>query len=182
MGWPVGRVLSRRTAGATIYLRRPLPAASSGLPACSGGPPSVTRAPGASRNSGGTGLLDLAPGGVYLATPVTRRTGGLLHHRFTLTAQIHMATWEAVCFLWHCPAGCPGSVLPITLPCGARTFLGRLWRRRTRSPGQPIRRARVAGFGARWWFRDGCCATSSTTVGLGWFRDRRCAPSSTTVG
>ena len=30
----------------------------------------------------------------------------------------------AVCFLWHCPAGCPGWALPTTLPCGARTFLG----------------------------------------------------------
>src|SRR5215475_1431148 len=29
----------------------------------------------------------------------------------------------AVCFLWHCPAGHPGSALPTTLPCGARTFL-----------------------------------------------------------
>ena len=29
----------------------------------------------------------------------------------------------AVCSLWHFPAGHPGSVLPITLPCGARTFL-----------------------------------------------------------
>src|SRR3954451_15495529 len=29
----------------------------------------------------------------------------------------------AVCFLWHCPAGRPGWVLPTTLPCGARTFL-----------------------------------------------------------
>ena len=28
-----------------------------------------------------TGLLGLAPGGVYRAAPVTRRTGGLLHHR-----------------------------------------------------------------------------------------------------
>ena len=30
---------------------------------------------------------------------------------------------SAVCFLWHCPAGHPGSALPTTLPCGARTFL-----------------------------------------------------------
>lgn len=30
-------------------------------------------------------LCDLAPGGVYLAGPVTRPAGGLLHHRFTLT-------------------------------------------------------------------------------------------------
>jgi hypothetical protein len=31
--------------------------------------------------------LDLAPGGVCRATPVTRRAGGLLHRRFTLTAR-----------------------------------------------------------------------------------------------
>lgn len=30
-------------------------------------------------------LLDLAPGGVYLAVRVTSDAGGLLHHRFTLT-------------------------------------------------------------------------------------------------
>src|SRR6478735_236445 len=30
--------------------------------------------------------LDLAPGGVYLADRVTSAAGGLLHHRFTLTA------------------------------------------------------------------------------------------------
>src|SRR5690606_23979757 len=30
-------------------------------------------------------LSDLAPGGVYRATPVTWRAGGLLHHPFTLT-------------------------------------------------------------------------------------------------
>src|SRR4051812_37289337 len=32
------------------------------------------------------------------------------------------ATW-AVWFLWHFPAGFPGSGLPTTLPCGVRTFL-----------------------------------------------------------
>jgi len=31
---------------------------------------------------------------------------------------------QAVCSLWHCPAGCPGLPLTTTLPCGARTFLG----------------------------------------------------------
>jgi len=40
----------------------------------------------------------------------------------------------AVYFLWHFPAGCPGSVLPTTLPCGARTFLSG-----TRSPRTPPR-------------------------------------------
>jgi len=63
---------------------------------------------------------DLAPGGVYRAAQVTLGAGGLLHHRFTLTPGVP----GAVCFLWHCPAGRPGSVLPTTLPCGARTFLG----------------------------------------------------------
>src|SRR5207248_2830534 len=62
----------------------------------------------------------LAPGGVYLAIPVTRDAGGLLHHRFTLTP----AEAGAVCFLWHCPAGRPGLPLTTTLPCGVRTFLG----------------------------------------------------------
>ena len=39
-----------------------------------------------SRRPVGTGPLDLAPGGVYRAAPVTRNAGGLLHHRFTLAA------------------------------------------------------------------------------------------------
>ncbi|MGO8958127.1 MAG: hypothetical protein ACLQFR_12260, partial [Streptosporangiaceae bacterium] len=34
---------------------------------------------------------------------------------------------------WHYPAGHPGSALPTTLPCGARTFLG-----------TPVRRAAAA--------------------------------------
>ncbi len=72
------------------------------------------------RVPGGT-LLDLAPGGVCLATPVTRGAGGLLHHRFTLTPTPCGA--GAVCSLWHCPAGCPGWVLPTTLLGGVRTFL-----------------------------------------------------------
>src|SRR3954467_4062226 len=46
--------------------------------------------------------------------------GGLLHRRFTLTSGEPLA----VCSLWHCPAGHPGSLLTTTLPCGARTFLG----------------------------------------------------------
>ncbi len=37
------------------------------------------------RRSTGALPLDLAPGGVYLAAQVTLGTGGLLHHRFTLT-------------------------------------------------------------------------------------------------
>src|SRR5690606_10211825 len=44
---------------------------------------------------------------------------------------------EAVCFLWHCPAGHPGWELPTTLPCGARTFLG-TGCPVTRPPGQLV--------------------------------------------
>ena len=43
---------------------------------------------------------------------------------------------EAVCFLWHCPAGHPGWVLPTTLPCGGRTFLDAC---APRSPGRLVR-------------------------------------------
>ena len=67
-------------------------------------------------------LSGLAPGGVYRADLVTQVAGGLLHHRFTLAPAARAA--GAVCSLWHCPAGHPGWLLPTTLPCGARTFLG----------------------------------------------------------
>src|SRR6185436_11161461 len=46
---------------------------------------------------------------------------------WSLTPPFHpyrSANRPAVCFLWHCPAGHPGWVLPTTLPYGARTFLG----------------------------------------------------------
>ena len=50
-----------------------LPGISCDLPGSSGGQPSDTP------------LFGLAPGGVYKAFPVTRKTGTLLPHRFTLT-------------------------------------------------------------------------------------------------
>ncbi len=115
-----------------IHLGPALPSASSGLPVGSGRLPSNACA-GPPRWA----LLDLAPGGVYLAAPVTWGAGGLLHHRFTLTSD----EAEAVCSLWHCPAGRPGSVLPTTLPCGARTFLaGDPEGSPPRPPGRLVRR------------------------------------------
>ena len=78
--------------------------------------------------------LDLAPGGVYRAAAVTCCAGGLLHRRFTLTLRTRRG---AVCFLWHCPAGHPGSALPTTLPCGARTFLTGLAPGATARPTHP---------------------------------------------
>ena len=120
---PVGRVLCTRLRGpAVIHLGLPLPAASCGLPA-SIGRAALNRSRRPAPLTANTGPLDLAPGGVYRAAAVTCGAGGLLHHRFTLTVAVRKRAAAAVCFLWHCPAGHPGSVLPTTLPCGARTFL-----------------------------------------------------------
>ena len=107
MGRPVGRVLSRMRGGDH---------------------PSATTVAGrlvrSTRMLGRAALerilSDLAPGGVCLAAPVARRTGGLLHHRFTLTAR-HAGRRSVLC--GTDPAGFPGWLLATTLPCGARTFL-----------------------------------------------------------
>lgn len=84
------------------------------------------------------GLLGLASGGVYQATPVTQDAGALLPHRFTLTT-----TRVAVCFLWHYPASHLGLLLAITLLCEVRTFLdsvpGPSDRHEPRPPGQLVR-------------------------------------------
>ena len=134
-----GSVRPRERGPAAIHLGLPLPAASCGLPASSGGQPSNARAVATPRRA--RLPSDLAPGGVYRAAAVTCGAGGLLHHRFTLTAGQpgpRASRPAAVCFLWHCPAGHPGSALPTTLPCGARTFLGGPVRdRRGRPAGSP---------------------------------------------
>jgi len=62
-------------------------------------------------------LSDLAPSEVYLAEALTRPTGGLLHHRFTLTNKL------AVYSLLHFLAGYPGWLLATAVLFGARTFL-----------------------------------------------------------
>ena len=104
-------VAHRERRGAIIHLRPLLPAAWCDLPGGSGEQPSGASADARTRP------LDLAPGGVCRATPVAWGAGGLLHHRFTLTSE------EAVCSLWHFPAGHPGWALPTTVLCGVRTFL-----------------------------------------------------------
>ena len=69
-----------------------------------------------------TPTFDLAPGGVYQATPITRDAGALLPHRFTLTCA-RLPEPSAVCSLWHCPARHRDSHFVSTLPSGAPTFL-----------------------------------------------------------
>ena len=53
--------------------------------------------------------------------PRHRGAGALLPHHFNLAGPL-ARPW-AVSFLWHCPAGFPGSALPTILPCDVRTFL-----------------------------------------------------------
>lgn len=50
-------------------------------------------------------LSGLAPGGVYLASPVAQGAGGLLHHRFTLTCG-------------RCKHRNPGGLFSVALACG----------------------------------------------------------------
>ena len=52
-------------------------------------------------------LSGLAPGGVYLAFPVTREAGGLLHHRFTLTWFVPLSNRRD-----------PGGLFSVALACG----------------------------------------------------------------
>ncbi len=111
---PVRRILSRsRSSEAAIPLGRRLPDGSSGLP-------------------GGLGRTGSSP-------PVWPCSGWGLPSRpghpgrwCALTAPFHPylcgtpggVSPSAVCFLWHFPADRPDWVLPSTLPCGVRTFLG----------------------------------------------------------
>ena len=97
-----------------------MPDTSSDLPGSSGGQPS------------NTSLFGLAPGGVYPASSITRRTGALLPHPFTLTP--HSKKRVAVYSLLHLPSRCHDSTLWSTLPCGVRTFL---------PAGKPARRSSV---------------------------------------
>ena len=64
-------------------------------------------------------LRGLASGGVYQAICITTNTGGLLHHRFTLT-HFHVRS----IFCGTNPADFSGWALPTTLLCEVRTFLG----------------------------------------------------------
>ena len=130
-GWPVGRVLSPG------FLRRPVGDHPSRT-TVAGGLVRSTRELG--RAALERSLSDLAPGGVCLATTVTRRAGGFLHHRFTLTA----GKPEAVCFLWHFPASHLGWPLATTLPCGARTFLGGVTPNAVARPAHPRKQDSVA--------------------------------------
>ncbi len=112
LSWAVSRILS----GAVIYLGRELPLASSSLP---GSCPLAGKGAGHSPARRPSFLLGLAPGGGYLAAPVTRNAGGLLHHLFTLA-------WSGDPRRFFSVALSPshlGRALPGAAPYGVRTFL-----------------------------------------------------------
>jgi len=94
-----------------IYLGRASPRASSG------------RLEMLASRAGSLSLSDLAPGGVCLAAPVTRDTGALLPHPFTLAPGASAAGRRGLLSVALAVA-LRAQPLAGTLPCGARTFLG----------------------------------------------------------
>lgn len=97
---PVSRVLSFKTA---IYLDAPSPVRSSRLPGTVG--PTICPS---------TALLRIE----FTATDSSQPSGELLPHLSTLTGQR-----PADYFCCTFPRVAPGGCYPLSLPCGARTFL-----------------------------------------------------------
>ena len=100
MSRPVSRVLSRTI----IYLGLPLPADSSHL-LRTAGPASCSPAV----------LLRIE----FTASTCLHATGELLPHLSTIPC----AEAQEVYFCCTCPRVAPGGCYPLSLPCGARTFL-----------------------------------------------------------
>ena len=74
----------------------------------------------------GSGLLDLAPGGVCRAGPVARVAGGLLHHRFTLTG-LRRVRRSVLCgtFPRVTPGGCYPPPCPVEPGLSSAPYLER---------------------------------------------------------
>src|SRR6185436_2260761 len=109
-----GRLAALRSA--TIHLGPPLPTASCGPPAHSGGQPSSVRCSTLLR--AGFAEPTRSPGSLVVScttvSPLPSRWS-----RVVPTSATDETDERAVCSLWHCPAGCPGWVLPTALPFGA---------------------------------------------------------------
>src|SRR5699024_3040813 len=83
--------------------------------------------------------LGLAPGGVCLATPVTRGAGGLLHHPFTLTRTAHpqvRGRWRSA-FCGTFPHVTVGGCYPP--PCSVESGPSSVGRGPTRPPDRLVR-------------------------------------------
>src|SRR5450755_346452 len=164
---PVGRVLCTRLRGpAAIHLGLPLPAASCGLPASIGR--AALKRSRRPRGRNREALLTLLRVG-FTKPP---QSPAALVVSYTTVSPLPPARPEAVCFLWHFPAGHPGSALPTTLPCGARTFLGAArCREATRPPGRLARRCvqdrASRGAGAPAALRRGAAAAPTQQAAAG---------------
>jgi hypothetical protein len=140
-GFCASQRLAASPRATAIHLGPPLPVASCGLPAGSGGPPSNACA--ADRRTGRP--LDLAPGGVYRAAPVTRGAGALLPHRFTLTGPDSRRHRRSV-FCGTVPRVTPGGRYPPPRPVepGRSSATPVAGHRRGRPAGSSAVPARVA--------------------------------------
>ena len=83
-------------------------------------------------------LSDLAPGGVYRAVPVTEDAGGLLHHRFTLTARRPEGRGRRSAFCGTVPRVTPGGCYPPPCPSEPGLSSARTRECTTRSPAQLV--------------------------------------------
>ena len=136
-----GSVRSDRDPSATVIsLGSPLPTTSSGLPGSSDGPPS---------NASCLTLLRMG----FAKPPESPRA--LVGSYSTVSPLPPGRGQTAVCSLWHFPAGHPGSVLPTTLPFGARTFLGDA-ETSTRPSGPLVRDQSMASVHGRYARPDLC--------------------------
>ena len=90
-----------------------------------------------------------------------RRRGALLPHPFTLAGRRNLSRGPAVCFLWHCPWGCPRRALPGTVlpwspdfphPASGARPSGHL-AHLSGKPAAPSGQAAPAAIAARWWIR-----------------------------
>jgi len=98
-------------------------------------------------------LSGLAPGGVYLAFPVTREAGGLLHHRFTLTCFVPLSNRREA-----------GGLFSVALACGLPR-VGVTHHPALRSPDVPratcVTRGRLVNPSA---FHSTCCTGARRAV------------------
>ena len=109
---PISRVLSPPSGfpagqGMAIHLGRPSPDASRDRPGRRRGNAS------AGRSRRAAPIWSCSRWGLPCRCRCRQR-GGLLHRRFTLATRLSRAR-SAVCFLLHCPWGCPRRALPGTL-------------------------------------------------------------------
>jgi hypothetical protein len=116
MSRSIRRVLFRATvtsdAATVIHLDRPLLTGSSALPAGSDGQ---------SSNACCLGLLQVG----FTEPPQSPEALVVSYTTVSPLPPRPRVGVTAVCSLWHCPADHSGWLLATTLPCGARTFLGR---------------------------------------------------------